>query len=318
MQPSMDISEGLLNDGLIIINPQPFATETRTIIVTGVARSGTSMVAQLLDMAGVLMGTDLDDVVFEDHEVADAFGSSDPNMLDRLVSSRNQQSAVWGFKRPHLFHHCSPDLEKTFRSPRFIVTYRDPVAVARRNRISEHVEVLTGLRAAAEDIQRCTAFTLGLSCPVLLISYEKALQRPVALVEELIAFCGLAASRERRDRMVAAVRANRDEYVRLARRMFQGYVDGVHDGFLLGWCWQIGVPTPLTLEVGIGDQPAIPILAESFRADLAVAEVGDGYHAFRLDLSGQALDASEIVTVRVQGRLFELAGSGRTVAQLSG
>ena len=307
----------LLNDGLITANPQPFAPEQRTIIVTGVARSGTSMIAQLVGIAGVFMGQALDEVVFEDHAVADAFASTDPDLLTTLVATRNAQTEVWGFKRPHLFNLEAPKFQALFREPRFIVTYRDPVAVAKRNGISEYTDVSTGLRAAASDIQRCVEFTLALTCPVLLISYEKALLRPAALVEELVAFCGLNTQMAQRDRMVGAIQANRDEYVQSARRLFQGYVDRIKDGALLGWCWQIGVPDPVMLDISIGDRPSVSVMADDFRADLAGADVGFGRHAFHLDLSGKDLGNEEIVTVRVNGRVFKLSGSGKTVGELT-
>ena len=311
------LMQDLLNDGLITNNP-PSPDTTRTIAVSGVARSGTSMVAQLLGMAGVFMGEDLDDVVFEDHAVADAFDSAGLDRLERLIASRNEQGEVWGFKRPHLFHRNGPELQAMFRNPRFIVTFRDPVAVARRNGISEHVETALALRTAAEDIQRCIDFALALTCPVLLVSYEKALLRPAALVDALARFCSLEVASEQRTRMVAAVKADRDEYVQFARRRFQGYVDHIRNGVLTGWCWQVGVPTPLMLEVSIGDRPRVAVIAGGFRTDLANAEVGTGHHAFRLDLAEIAPTDEEHVAVRVQGRLFQLSGSGRTVAELSG
>ena len=306
-----------LNDGLITANPQPFAPEQRTIIVTGVARSGTSMIAQLVSIAGVSMGDALDEVVFEDHAVADAFASSDPDMLARLVAARNEQAKVWGFKRPHLFHLKAPDFQALFREPRFIITYRDAVAVAKRNGISEYTDVPSSLRAAAADIQSCVEFTLALTCPALLISYEKALLRPAALVEELVAFCGITTPQVERDLMAAAIKANRDEYVQSARRLFQGYVDRIKDGMLFGWCWQIGVPTPVMLEISIGDRASVTVMADDFRADLAGAEVGVGCHAFHLDVSGTDASPEAVVTVRVHQRIFELSGSGKTIAQLS-
>ena len=318
MDTLLDVAaSNLINDGLITINAQPLCPETRTIIATGVARSGTSMVAQLLSMAGLFMGEDLDDIVFEDHAIMEAFGSDTADPLTRLVSLRNAHQNVWGFKRPHLFQHSAAELQAMFRNPRFILSFRDPVAIAQRNRISEHLGGAKALREAASDTQHCAAFALDLTCPVLMISYEKALLRPVALVEELVSFCGLAPSQDQRARMVAAIKASRDEYVQSARRIFQGYVDHMEGNVLTGWCWQVGVPAPLTLAVEIGGRPPVPVVADSFRADLAAAEIGSGCHGFRLDTSSLSPDGSERVTVRVFDRVFQLSGSGQTVGELS-
>ena len=311
------IPGSLINDGLMVLNPQDPGAKARTIIVTGVARSGTSMVAQALVAAGLFMGRVLDQVVVEDAEMAAAIASVDAAVLDRLVAERNDQAETWGFKRPHLFSNAGPGLAAAFRNPHFIVTYRDPVAVAKRNGISEYFDERTALRDAVADQQRCVEFALGLTCPALLISYEKALQDPSILVDRLLSFCGLAVAADTRERMAATVAGNPQAYVQSARRLFDGYVDQICNGVVTGWCRQVGDNKPVMLEVSVGAHPPETVLANRFRSDLADAGLGEGCHAFALDISARAHFSDEIVTVRVRDRMFELIGSGRTVAQLS-
>ena len=312
-----DAPERWVNDGLMTVNPRAVPPASKTIIVTGVARSGTSMVAHALALGGVFMGRGLDGVVFEDTEIADALIGGDAEALARLAAARNEQHQVWGFKRPHLFNNAGPELEHAFRNPHFIVTYRDPVAIAKRNRISEYFEEKAALRAAASDLQRCVEFALLLTCPALLVSYEKALQQPAALADSLAAFCGLALDEGVRERMAASIEANPAAYVEGSRRLFEGYVDCIRDGVVGGWCRQIGENAPVLLEISVGGAASVAVLANGFRGDLAEAGLGSGHHGFNLDISAHVPFGNEIVAVRVHDRVFELNGSGRTVAQLS-
>jgi hypothetical protein len=69
--------DGLINKGVIINRPvgidRPGGLAVRggrTFIVTGLHRSGTSLVASVLQQAGVFMGRQINDAVFEDEEMA--------------------------------------------------------------------------------------------------------------------------------------------------------------------------------------------------------------------------------------------------------
>ena len=67
----------------------------RTIIVTGVARSGTSLIAALLKTAGVFMGEFLYDVVNEDAHMLELLRSRDRTLLKQLIRQRNGKHASW-------------------------------------------------------------------------------------------------------------------------------------------------------------------------------------------------------------------------------
>jgi hypothetical protein len=59
--------DDLINRG-VIINPLAGRSQRsgRTFIVTGLHRSGTSLVASILQHAGIFMGRQINDAVFED------------------------------------------------------------------------------------------------------------------------------------------------------------------------------------------------------------------------------------------------------------
>lgn len=311
-----------INSGLIALREPPPGTIrklSRTLVVSGVARSGTSMVARVLAGGGVFMGEHHDEVVFEDHECNEYFGRNDLAGFERLVRRRNRQRPVWGFKRPHLHVH-GPDVIASLRNPLVILTVRDPVAVAERNVISEHRDPVRCLSEATADLTAMVSFAASLPCPALLVSYEKAIQSPRALVDRLVEFCGLGLQvpPERRDALALLVEPDRPAYRASARRRFDGYLDRITGGVLHGWAWQQQVPEPLALTLFLDEAPVLDFTAADFRADLAAGGIGSGRHAFAIDLAGFAVRPETRVAVRVHDCTYALHRSGDPVAVLDG
>jgi|SRR5580704_1750787 glycosyltransferase involved in cell wall biosynthesis len=82
----------------------------------------------------------------------------------------------------------------------------------------------------------------------------------------------------------------------------QGYVDGYRDGRICGWAWRPGEPyKTLAVEVLIDGAVAGEAAAWLYRADLAVAGIGDGRYGFAVPvlLDADRLGLSRIV-VRVK------------------
>ncbi len=310
----------LTNKGLISLpgrRPLSRTQGPRTLIVSGVARSGTSMVARILHAAGVPMGDELDDIVFEDHDFAVLFSQPvlDQAALDTLVRRRDEAHRVWGFKRPHL-HPAGAAVISRFRNPSLIITLRDPVAIAERNAIAEQLDQRTALSMATDDLQEMVRFAQLLTCPVLLVSYEKALHDPERFVGRLLEFCGLPRSEAERRRLGQLVEPDRPAYLEAARRTFEGYVDGIDGTILSGWAYQPMLLQPLTLTVFRDDTPVADCLADRHRQDLADAGIDDGRHGFSVNLAGCGFVPESRVTVRVKDRSFALNNSGASAAEL--
>lgn len=77
------MSAGLLNDGVRVVRPPN--TAPRTLIVTGPLRSGTSMVAAMLQRAGIFIGNETNDIVYEDEELDRILRSGDAIALRRVI-----------------------------------------------------------------------------------------------------------------------------------------------------------------------------------------------------------------------------------------
>ncbi len=293
------------------------ASGTRTLIVSGVARSGTSMIARVLHGAGVFMGEDMDQIVFEDHAFALLFenGGYDAAAVARLRRARDARHPVWGFKRPHL-HVQGTAAVAAFRNPRVILTVRDPVAIAERNAIAEQRDPANSLAAAMEDLQAMLGFAQALTCPVLLVSYEKAVRQPARFISRLLDFCGIEMEQTEQRRLVGLVEPDRPAYLQSARRQFDGYIDEIRDNTLTGWACQRDVPLPVTVTVFRDDVAVTDCRADRLRQDLLRSGIGSGEHGFSLNLKGLGFKNDSRVTVRIEGRSFELQKSGSTVATL--
>ena len=289
----------------------------RTLIVSGVARSGTSMIARVLHGAGVFMGDDMDQIVFEDHAFALLFehGNLDLKRLRRMRRARDARYPVWGFKRPHL-HVQGAQAVTAFRNPRVILTVRDPVAIAERNAIAEQLDPADSLAAAMDDLQAMLQFARSLTCPVLLVSYEKAVRQPGRFIGRLLDFCGVALEPVAQQRLIGLIEPDRPAYLHSARRRFDGYIDEIRDNTLTGWACQQGIPSPVTVTVFRDDVAVTGCKADRLREDLLRSGIGSGEHGFAVNLHGLGFKNDSRVTVRIEGRSFALNKSGSTVAAL--
>ncbi len=293
------------------------STQEKTLLVTGLARSGTSMVAALLQEAGVWLGDHVYEPINEDAEITQILRARDFTRLDALIERQNAKAPVWGFKMPDLHQFLQHDELQRFRNPHLIVIYRDPVAVAVRSALSEQVDGTQAIIVETTSAMHSMAqFVRASRLPFLLLSYEKALVFPQVFIDSVLTFCGIKLDEEKRAGLLRHVQPNRAQYVLTAKRVFDGHLEGVLDGKLYGWARHIGNLTPVLLDLLIDDRLAATFPAGEFRGDLLAAGLGNGNHAFFLDLGEHDVNDSSVIRVRVNRRTFELANSGKSLAEL--
>ena len=312
--------ETLLNTGVIATRPLSPRTRKdagkRTIIVTGIARSGTSLIATLLKEAGAFMGEFLAEVVNEDAQILELLRHRDVEMLKSLIKARNAMHARWGFKIPNLHVYLTSAELALFRNPHLIVIYRDPVAVAVRNALSEYFGELDTMVKTANAMYGLAQFVQRADCPVLLLSYEKALSMPNTVIDRVLEFCGMRLDDAARTRLLLHVQPNRAEYMAAATANFEGRIDGVLNGELYGWCRQTGRLEPIRLEVFADDRCIDTLTADAFRDDLATAGMGNGCHGFFVNLARHGVRRDAVIRVKISNRVLELENSGRKLSSL--
>ena len=308
-----------LNTGIFALgrgNRNGAINAPKTLIVSGLARSGTSMVARALSEASVYLGDGIDDVVYEDQEISDCLNVQDLVTLQQAIRSRNSRFRMWGFKKPNIHDFINAQHKSFFRNPYYIFTFRDPIAIAGRNILSEMFDEALSLAEFVSMQRLMLEFILELRSPVLLISYEKAIHSPLDCVESLIDFAGLNVDSAQKHKMVESIEPNRREYLVHARRFFDGSLDCMRGDVLIGWCRQVSLTEPIAVSIFINENRVGTILASDYREDLALAGVGAGEHAFCIDLEEFAPKPNDIVRIFAHGRSFELRNSGMSIQDL--
>lgn len=317
MSASNKLADGLVNKGFIINRRSVSRTDRggRTIIVTGLHRSGTSLVASILRQVGIFMGKDLNDNVHEDEALAKILIARDENGLKRTIQERDATYGTWGFKFPMLSEVLGCQDISLFSNPHIIVPFRDPVSVAVRRSLSDYQDPMPALRSTIEEIAAMAAFVDRLDCPTLLLSYEKSLVFPADFINAVMRFCDLPQNDRLRERLIGLIEPNRKSYIDGVRRNFGGAIEGVADGRLHGWSHLTGSADPVALDLMVDGQPVLAFQADEFRQDLLEAGFGIGHHGFALDLSKLGLPGDAVIRICVATHGVELANSGRRLRE---
>lgn len=288
----------LSNSGITILNEAASVGEM-TIIAIGVPRSGTSMIGSVLHALGVFLGEKADLAVFEDTEIASAMERDDVDSLRALVADRNTRYSIWGFKRPLAYRYLSRFMD-VFRNPRIVVTFRDPAAIAKRNEISLSQPFFDVLKEAASATTDLVTNLKGFPCPIMTVSYEKALEDPEHFLSILVGFCGLSPSEEERAQALSVIKNGPDLYLESSRVWYEGAFDEVNKNIARGWVRRMPMKSTCVVEILNGGTRSGVGHAKFTRPDLTTI----GAHAFEIHLS-ESIDPGH-VEARVAGTTFIL------------
>ncbi len=290
-----------------------------TGIVSGVGRSGTSMIAKVLDALGLPMGKTDGLEVFEDQEFIKALISFDYNHMRKIIRDYDAVHRRWGFKFASLQNHVFPPQLQHFRNPRLIVVSRDPIATASRSHASDPDKkgIEETLLNVAKQMSDMINFVRSVECPTLLVSYEKFITFPDRAIDALAQFCGIVVTDEIRIRARHAVEPNNPKYIRLFHPSHRGNFDAVKGGVAIGWCAEHGRDEPVTVELLADGAIVTSATADIFRSDLLAAGIGSGRHGFRLDVSGLAGKPDAILQIRTVGSGYMIFNSGRSLKDMS-
>jgi hypothetical protein len=160
-----------------------------TVPVLGVARGGTTMVATVLDRLGIYMGPRQE--LVGDHYENQAMKQPCWQTRADCVTNYNSKYARWGWKDTIGLPSFS-ELFPLIRSPRPVVVFRDIVASVQGNmRVDETTKLVPPrsfeflLKDTMQQWNRLALLCLSPPCPILLVSYERAINRPEQFVSEL-------------------------------------------------------------------------------------------------------------------------------------
>lgn len=187
--------EDKLNYGMAVLNDAPCGVEA-TIVATGLGRSGTTMLARIMEESGLEMGERLTGNTREYKELQVIIKGDDRLAFESFCKTQSGKTPKWGFKVP-AFRNRMAAYEGCMTHPRFIVIFRDMLAISLRNNISIGTELMSSIGNTLKGYSLMLDNIGRLKSPILLISYEKALQFPERTVAELTGFMGFTLSEAR-------------------------------------------------------------------------------------------------------------------------
>ncbi len=155
---------------------------SKTVIIFGVTRGGTSMVAGAVRGFGYDLGADL----LVNQEDADFYYKTDEHMK-ATIARRNLEQPFWGWKYPMAADYIERLLPE-LRNPLFIIVARDVVATAAKLVSWDDRDASGAIAEAALQMQRNLTLAIRLRLPTLFVSYEKASLDTDQFLDELERF----------------------------------------------------------------------------------------------------------------------------------
>lgn len=297
-----------LNQGFYIINESKLGPGDRAVFcVLGMPRGGTTMAARLLEAAGVSMGGDLP-VTAEDPQFAALLKEPKPDQEEftRLLAERKARYQRWGFKAPYRNHW---QLLGSIENVRFLVVFRDVLAVANRNRISADADLVANMRDNLRLQAAILDFIAAGEHPALLFSYEKAILTPDPVCSAILEFAGVERSDSAISKLTHVIQPNEPAYV--ASQAPEAvkttlHVDILDSGRIAGWARRSN-GNSMNLAVEIDGKRLLDFEAKLPRRDLASMFGRDGRYGFDVKLPiGRRLNAGNEIVIKnsVDGRVL--------------
>jgi len=163
-----------------------------TPVILGVPRGGTTMVAGVAQRCGLHIGSNLP-ANLEDPDFAHATIAQ----MKETIVDRNAERDVWGWKFPAAARYL-PRLMPLLRNPRLIVVWRDLVATTGR-KLAKADDWFTALHVAHRHQAKNLRLLQSPTCPILLVSYERAIRHPLEFAETISEFLALPMPDDREE-----------------------------------------------------------------------------------------------------------------------
>jgi len=264
----------MINKGVIISNIHDQANKSqKTVVIMGVARSGTSMAAQVVKDLGIEMGGNKSSVYNERKDVYSLLEEDKIAEFDALVTQQNDQYDLWGWKRPRSVEYVDR-FEERIRNPHYIIPFRDYVSIAVRNNMAINTDPQTNLiDTHVNRYSKVIEFVQQNEQPILLFSYEKAVIYPRYFVSQIAQFLGVSDSKNI-EKAITSIDVGDNRYVKINKNL--GNLDKVSNGKVHGWAKRATSASPLTLKLYVDGNYVKEIVANKPRKDLSQI----GKHAF--------------------------------------
>lgn len=254
----------LKNDGFFRIGSQQAHSEEKTIIVLGLARSGTSIVAGALSYLGIYMGALAGPPVFEDIHLSTAIEKNDHQRVEKVINDYNESHKVWGYKRPASLTNLSL-LHDNCRNPHYIIIFRDIFSIANRNRISVKSDVLKNMHSSLQQYEMILNFLEQKHPKALLVAFDKALNHKESLIAHLVSFCGINTDSKSIQTAIDFITPDPKDYLDSSRiTRSKGMIEKVTSESVSGWARYENNERPAEICLIINDKIVARTTAKIF------------------------------------------------------
>lgn len=175
--------------------------ETKTVVVVGSGRGGTSAVAGAVHLLGVRMVEGDYELNSEDYEIVRAYQRNmslghirASEEVAKVIEDRNRRYESWGWKDPSADLYLESVIAHV-RNPHFIMVFRNPFEVAQSHVEAGSCSIENGLDVALNRYMRYWGLLQKLRCPTLMVCYERTLSNPKGFVAEVSSFLGISAAK---------------------------------------------------------------------------------------------------------------------------
>lgn len=303
--------ELLNNSGIEFIGDKTcLENENKTLIVLGIARGGTSLIAGALDNLGIFGGERSVKPVFEDVKLAEAFENKNFNEAYEIIQSYNSKNNIWYFKRPASIEYFDK-LNKSCINPIYLIVFKDIFSVSNRNSISMKTDLVKGINKAYEDYGKLLKIMSKEDINAFLFSYEKILQNKDTFINTLVNIIGKNISAENIESALRFIEPNPKEYLNASRiTRGIGNIGTINSEIVMGWARHLHNETPVFVELYINDILTKEILANDFRQHLVdLGKHSTGNCGFMFNLKDILIKEGDIISVKVKDDVIYLNGS---------
>ncbi len=303
--------ELLNNKGIRYIGDEnTLAAEEKTLIVVGVARGGTSLIAGSLDHLGVFTGEGSNPPVFEDVNLANEFESNDLQSAKQIIEAYNNDHKIWAFKRPSSIDYLN-HLNSLCRNPIYLFVFKDIFSISNRNNISMKLDTVQGLKKAHNDYAKILDFIEEKEINSFLFSYEKVMDNKEFFIDTLIDVLGKEnIGDEEKTSALNFIEPNPKAYLNASRITRSiGTIGRIEKNRVVGWGKYLHSDKPVEVELYINDKLIETKTAHDFRQHLLDSKkhpTGNCGYVFNLE---SQLQDGDKVAVKLSDDVVYLNGS---------
>jgi len=180
--------------------------DVKTVVVLDHAHCGTTMLAGMLEIAGVpMVGSNYKEEKWEDLDIVESLSSGNEKRFARIVKQRNDKYDIWGFKYAGAWRFMDL-MVKHLRNPIFLAIYKDPVTVTMRRFGNRHAFMGKVKNTLKQFIEGMNGM-LATRQPVYALSYHKAVVAPEQFAQEVMDIVGIEADV---DKLARFIQPNRE------------------------------------------------------------------------------------------------------------